>query len=389
MMEMNTLNADLRRDFLQRGFSRRNLGRLAAVLTAGATMPFYNEFSLARAQGREDREPMPPDAVRISGNENPLGPCKEACEAIAKVASQGGRYDPNGESLEFHRTAAAMEGLKRNYVAGFAGSADPLHRTIAAFTGPEKPLVTGDPGYEAPERTAEFIGAKVIRVPLLASGAHDVKSMVKASSSAGVFYICNPNNPTGTITPKEDIEWLLANKPAGSILLLDEAYIHFSKDATMGSYLVAQDKELIVLRTFSKAYGMAGIRAGMALARPDYLGKIAPLGSGRLPVTAAAAAITSMKLAGLIPERRKINAEIRESTLNFLEQKKFRYLPGSQTNFFMLDVKRPGKEFAAAMAKEKVYVGRTWSFYPTYSRITVGTKDEMEKFRAALMKVMG
>ena len=386
---MTTLNADLRGDFLERGFSRRNFGRLAAVLTAGASMPFYNEFSLARAQDREDRGPMPPDAVRISGNENPLGPCKEACEAITRVVSQGGRYDPNGENAEFHRTAAAMEGLKRNYVAGFAGSADPLHRTIAAFTSPDKPLVTANPGYEAPERTAEFIGAKIIRVPLQADGSHDVKAMAKASPAAGVLYICNPNNPTGTITSKEDVEWLLANKPEGSIVLLDEAYIHFSKDATMGSYLVAQDKELIVLRTFSKIYGMAGLRAGMALARPDYLAKIAPYGSGRIPLTAAAAAITSMKLANLIPERRKINTDIRESTVNFLEQKKFRYLAGSQTNFFMMDVKRPGKEFAAAMAKEKVYVGRTWPMYPTYSRITVGTRDDMEKFKTALMRVMG
>jgi histidinol-phosphate/aromatic aminotransferase/cobyric acid decarboxylase-like protein len=165
-------------------------------------------------------------------------------------------------------------------------------------------------------------------------------------------------------------------------------YIHFSTDATMGSYLVAQDKELVVLRTFSKAYGMAGIRAGMALARPDLLQKLAPLGSGRIPLTAAAASIASMKLSGLIPERRKINAEIRESTLNFLEQKRFTCLAGSQTNFFMLDVKRPGKDFAAVMAKEKVYVGRTWPAYPTYSRITVGTKQDMEAFKVALMKVM-
>ena len=383
---MTTLNADLQRDLLQRGFSRRNFGRLAAVLTAGASMPFYNEFSLARAQ--EEQAAMPPDAVRISSNENPLGPCKEACEAIAKVASQGGRYDPNGENATFHQTVAAMEGVKRSYVAGFAGSADPLHRTVAAFTSPEKPLVTANPGYEAPERAAEFFGVKVIRIPMQANGAHDVKAMVKAAPNAGVFYICNPNNPTGTVTPKEDVEWLLANKPKGSIVLLDEAYIHFSKDATMGSYLVAQDKELILLRTFSKVYGMAGIRAGLALARPDYLAKIAGWGSGRVPVTAAAAAITSMKLPKLVPERRRINTEVRESTLDFLEQRGFRYLPGSQTNFFLLDVKRPGKEFAAAMAKEKVYVGRTWPLYPTYSRITVGTEDEMDKFKVALLKVM-
>jgi histidinol-phosphate aminotransferase len=383
---MTTLNPDLQRDLLQRGFSRRNFGRLAAVLTTGVGLPFYNEFSLARAQ--EEQAALPPDAVRISSNENPLGPCKEACEAIAKVASQGGRYDPNGENATFHQTVAAMEGLKRNYVAGFAGSADPLHRTVAAFTSPEKPLVTANPGYEAPERTAEFFGVKVIRVPVQANGSHDVKAMAKAAPNAGVFYICNPNNPTGTVTPKEDVEWLLANKPKGSIVLLDEAYIHFSKDATMGSYLVAQDKELILLRTFSKIYGMAGIRAGLALARPDYLTKIAGYGSGRVPVTAAAAAITSMKLPKLIPERRKINTDVRESTLDFLEQKGFRYLPGSQTNFFLLDVKRPGKEFAAAMAKEKVYVGRTWPLYPTYSRITVGTEDEMDKFKVALLKVL-
>jgi histidinol-phosphate/aromatic aminotransferase/cobyric acid decarboxylase-like protein len=383
---MTILNADPQCASPQRGFSRRNFGKLAAVLTS---LPFYNEFSLAQAQDREERGPMPPDAVRISGNENPLGPCKEACEAVAKVVSQGGRYDPNGENAEFHRTAASMEGLKRAYVAGFAGSADPLHRTIAAFTAPDKPLVTGNPGYEAPERTAEFIGAKVIRVPLQADGCHDVKAMVKASPAAGVYYICNPNNPTGTITRKEDIEWLLANKTKGSIVLLDEAYIHFSKDATMGSYLVGQDKELIVLRTFSKAYGMAGIRAGMALGRPDFLGKIAAYGSGRIPVTAAAAAIASMKLPNLIAERRKINTDIRENTLNFLEQKRFTYLAGAQANFFMLNVRQPGKDFSAAMAKEKVFVGRTWPIYPTYSRITVGTKDDMEKFKAALMKVMG
>jgi histidinol-phosphate/aromatic aminotransferase/cobyric acid decarboxylase-like protein len=95
-----------------------------------------------------------------------------------------------------------------------------------------------------------------------------------------------------------------------------------------------------------------------------------------------------MKLPGLIPERRKINAEIRESALNFLEQKRFTYLTGSQTNFFMLDVGRPGNDFAAAMSKEKVYVGRTWPAYPTYSRITVGTKQDMESFKVALMKVM-
>jgi histidinol-phosphate/aromatic aminotransferase/cobyric acid decarboxylase-like protein len=150
---------------------------------------------------------------------------------------------------------------------------------------------------------------------------------------------------------------------------------------------VGADKDVIVLRTFSKAYGMAGLRAGMSLARPDLLEKMAPYASGRVPVTAAAAATASMKVKTLMAERRKINSRIREDTLNFLSQKKLSFIP-SESNFFMLDVQQPGKDFAMKMAKEKVFVGRTWPSMPTYSRITVGTMEDMTKFKAAISKVM-
>jgi histidinol-phosphate aminotransferase len=373
------------RELLTRGFSRRNFGKLASLLATGATIPFYNEFALA--QRAMPRGAMPPGAVRISGNENPLGPCKEACEAAANVISQAGRYDPNGEGMGLTKAIADTEGVKTDYVATFAGSADPLHRSIWAFVSPTKSLVMGDPGYEAPWRSAEFAGAKVKLVPLRKDNSHDVQAMVKKDPNAGVFYICNPNNPTGTMTSKADIEWLVANKPKGSILVLDEAYIHFSP-AWRGSELVAADKDVILLRTFSKAYGMAGMRAGFALGRPDLLAKMNPYGSGRTPVTAAIAATVSLRLKDLVAERARINREIREDTLSFLEQKRFSYVPGAEANFFMLDVKRPGADFAKAMAKENVFVGRTWPVWPTYSRITVGTKDDMEKFKAALLKVM-
>jgi histidinol-phosphate aminotransferase len=383
---LHAMTADEKRDILARGFSRRSFGRFASLLTAGASLPFYNEFALAQSAQKELREAMPPDAVRISGNENPLGPCPEAREAVYNVAGQAGRYDPNGEYAQMIKTAAAIEGVKPSYVVAYAGSADPLHRTICAFVSPTRSLVTADPGYEAPERAAEFLGAKVIRVPLRKDFSHDVKAMVKADPNAGVIYICNPNNPTGTLTSKADVEWVIANKPKGTILLLDEAYIHFSS-ATPGSELVAADKEIVVLRTFSKAYGMAGLRAGMSLARPDLLEKMAPYASGRVPVTAAAAATASMKVKTLMTDRRSINGRIREDTFNFLEQKNFKFVR-SESNFLLLDVKQPGKDFAAKMAKEKVFVGRTWPSMPTYSRITVGTEDDMTKFKSALMKVM-
>ncbi len=371
------------------GYSRRHFARITSLLTAGAALPFYNEAALAQeavARMRGGRGEMPADAVRISSNENPLGPCKEALEAINKVAPFGGRYQPHNEQGAFVKTVSEVEGLKPAYIAPYAGSSDPLHRAVCAFTSPTRSLVMGDPGYEAGSRSAEFVGAKVNRVPLRKDYSHDVKAMIKADPNAGVFYVCNPNNPTGTMTAREDVEYILANKPAGSILLLDEAYVHFSNAMPMQD-LVAADKDVIILRTFSKAYGMAGIRAGIALGRPDLLDKLRPYGAGMLPITGLAAATASMQVKTLVAERRKINADIRENVFNFLEQKKYTYVP-SVSNKFMLEVHKPGMEIVQALAKEKIYIGRVWPAWPTHVRVSIGTQDEMNKFKAALEKVM-
>ncbi len=369
-----------------RGYSRRNFGKISSLLSAGAALPFYNEFALAQFATGRMGVPMPPDAVRISSNENPLGPCKEALEAISKVAPGGGRYSPNNEQGIFMKTVSEVEGLKSDYIALYAGSSDPLHRTVCAFTSPTKSLVMGDPGYEAGARAAEVIGSKVIRVPLRKDYSHDVKAMIAADPKAGCFYICNPNNPTGTLTSMADIEYILANKPKDSILLLDEAYIHFS-DAPMGNALVAAGKDVIILRTFSKAYGMAGIRAGLALGKPELLEQMRPWGAGMLPITGIAAATASLKVKTLVAERRAINAKVREDVFNFLEQKKFTYVP-SVSNKFMLYCGKPGGEVAKAMAKEKIFIGRVWPAWPNHVRVSVGTMDEMAKFKTALAKVM-
>lgn len=372
--------------YLAKGFTRRQVGRVASVFTAGATLPFYNEFAMAQDAQRRVREAMPPDAVRIGSNENPLGPSQEGLEAIYKIAKYGGRYSPFGEQAEFVKTVAEIEGVKPDYVAPFAGSSDPLHRATAAFVSPEKSFIMGDPGYMAGAGTSQFIGAKVVKVPLRKDYSHDVEAMVKADSVPGVIYICNPNNPTGTLTSRKDIEYILANKPAGSILLLDEAYIHFST-AQSGSDLVAADKDVIVLRTFSKAYGMAGLRAGFALGRPDLLAKMRPYGSGMLPITGIACATASLKAKNLVAERREINKRIRENVFEWLEAKNFKYVP-SESNKFMLETGRPGGEVVAAMAKEKVFIGRVWPAWPTKVRVSIGTQDDMDKFKVAFLKVM-
>jgi histidinol-phosphate aminotransferase len=381
---LDTLSRAAESNLLERGFSRRQLGRIAAVLTAGATLPFYNEAALAQ---RALRAEIPSDAVRINSNENPLGPCPEAIDAITQIARFGGRYSPHGEDAQTVRTVAQSIDLKPDYIAFSAGSGDPLMRTALAFTSPSRPWVMGNPGYESGASAATFIGAKVIRVPLRKDNSHDVQAMVKADPNPGVIYLTNPNNPTGTLTSLEDIEWTAANMPKGTLLLVDEAYIHFSQNAKSAFGLVSADKDVMVLRTFSKVYGMAGIRAGYAAGRPDLLAKLRPWGQGNVPITSLAASMASLKSKTVVPERFKINRDIREDVFAYLDKKNLSYTK-SEANHFMVNVGRPGGEVVQALAKEKVLIGRLWPAWPNHVRVSIGTADDMAKFKAAFSKVM-
>lgn len=380
---MDFLTSEQKREFLRRGFSRRNFARLGAVLGAGAALPFYNEPAMAQLSmiGR-----IGPNAVKINANENPLGPCPAAAEAIHSVVQAGGRYLYE-DTFDFAKTLADQEGVKPNYVMPFPGSSDPLHRMVLAFTSPQKAFVVGDPGYEAGIRAAQFIGSPVEKVPLTKDFKHDVKAMA-AVKNAGLIYICNPNNPTGTTTPKSEIEWLVANKPAGSVILVDEAYIHFSQEP-MATDLIAADKDVVVLRTFSKLYGMAGLRAGAAIGRPDLIEKLRGYGAGALPVTGMVGANTSLKQPKLIQERRAWLKNTREDLFAWMDKKKYSFVP-STANMVMVDVKRPGQDVVKTLAKEhEVYIGRVWPAWPTHVRVSIGTPEEMAKFKAAFEKVMG
>jgi histidinol-phosphate aminotransferase len=199
--------------------------------------------------------------------------------------------------------------------------------------------------------------------------------------------VCSPNNPTGTLTSHSDIEYLAENKPKGSVVLVDEAYIHFS-DAPSTLDLVKAGKDVIVLRTFSKIYGMAGLRCGFAIARPELLERVREYGGLTfMPVTAVVAATASLNDPQLVPERKRINTSVRQETFQWLDRSGYSYI-ASESNCFLLDTKRPGREVIDAMAQQKVFIGRVWPVMPSCVRITVGTSEEMMQFRAALQKVM-
>lgn len=330
--------------------------------------------------------PPPPGAVVIDSNENPLGPCQSARDAMLPMLPLGGRYSDNLTD-DLLNAIAEKEGLSPDYIALTAGSTPPLSLSVLAFTSPQKSYVTADPGFELGMMVSDHSGARVVKVPLTKNHAHDVKAMLAAAPDAGIFYICNPNNPTGTLTPHGDIEYLVANKPKESVVLVDEAYFHFTEMPTALD-LVKAGKDVIVLRTFSKVYGMAGLRCGFIVARPDLLAKVMQRGGWNfMPVTAVVAAMASIKDPQLVPERRRINATVRQQAFQWLDRNGYSYIP-SESNCFMVDTKRPGQQVRDAVAKENVLIGRVWPCMPTYVRITVGTQEEMEKFQAAFQKVM-
>jgi histidinol-phosphate aminotransferase len=357
----------------------------AAALAAAA--PIVTEATMARAARASLLADVPPDAVLINANENPLGPSKAACEAIAEIAPMGGRYDRWDENDKFIKTFADLHGLKPENIAVYAGSSEPLHYTVLAFTSPAHGLVVADPSYESPTFAASVSGAPVHKVHLTGDYAHDVKAMVAADPAAGLIYICNPNNPTGTITPREDILWALENKPAGSILMVDEAYIHLSDEQSVVDQVVA-GKDLVVLRTFSKVYGMAGIRCGVAIARPDLLAKLQPYLQNSMPVTALVAAHASLKDPDLVPTRKKWIAGSRLETLGWLNDSGYKPVGLSHSNCFMIDTGRDGHGVIAALRERKVYIGRIWPVWPNAVRVSVGSPEDMAKFRMAFKDVM-
>jgi histidinol-phosphate aminotransferase len=367
------------------GFSRRNFLNLAMAASATvACSTIWTERLLALPH-RNHRYPQ--GAVAIDSNENPLGPSASAREAITEIIPSGGRYS-DWLTEELIDTYSATEGVPAEYLATYPGSSEPLHYSVLAFTSPAKSYVTADPGYEAGMHAANIAGARVVKVGLTPNHSHDVRAMLAQAPDAGLFYICTPNNPTGTLTSHSDIEYLVEHKPQGSVVMVDEAYIHFADGTTSAIDLVKAGKDVIVLRTFSKIYGMAGLRCGFSIARPDVQEKIGRYhGFNPMPITAVVAANASLKDTNLVPERKRVNTVTREQVFEWLRTNGYAFIP-SQSNCFMLNTQRDGQHVIEALRQQNVYIGRIWPVMPTYVRVTVGTPDEMGQFQTAFNRVM-
>jgi histidinol-phosphate aminotransferase len=374
-------------DLLSRGYNRRDLVRIASVFGAGALVASAGKPAWASG-GVPD--PAPSAKIRIGANECWTGPLAPGQLAAAKMIALSNRYSPHDERGDFIKAVMAVEGVPFDHVAPWPGSSDPLSRAVISFCSPTKGLVTADPTFELAGRTAEWLGAPVARVPLTPDFRHDVRAMFAANPEAGLYYICTPNNPTGTITPLEDIEWLVRNKPTGAKVLIDEAYTHFA-GVPVASSFATKYPDVIVMRTFSKIFGMAGMRMGYIMTNPEIIKTMmrydGGMQSGALPLPSLACATASLTESTLIAKRKAQMESARELTLDHLKRKGLTVVP-SRANMVMIDWKaKAAKDMQAAFRTQSVEIGRSWPIWPTVSRITIGSLADMQSFVLALDKV--
>jgi histidinol-phosphate aminotransferase len=326
--------------------------------------------------------------VRLSSNENPYGPSPKALKAITQAFDLACRY-PDEHADLLVDALAKNDGVESEQILLGAGSGEILKIAANAFTGPEATLVVADPTFEALAGHASRRGAEVVKVPLTSEFTHDLAKMA-ATPKAGLVYICNPNNPTASITPKSEVRDFIASAPRETMILVDEAYHHFvdSPDYESVIPLIREHPNLIVARTFSKIYGMAGMRCGYCIAQPDVIKRMQPHQLfDSVNISALVASIASVADAEQVANGRRLNSEARTFTLRELEKMGHSAIP-SQANFIMFDLKRPVVPVIAAMKERKVVVGRLFPALPNHMRVTIGKKSEMEAFVAAFRSVM-
>lgn len=367
--------------------TRRSFMRNLGVL--GAAGVYFGE-SLVAANTAHAGPVEKSSTVWLDSNENPAGPPAAAIDAMVKGASASWRYHFD-EFDDFARAIAKSEQVSPQHVMFGVGSSEVISSAICAFTAASKPMITASPTYDIIVALARSLGKAVVEVPLTAQWSYPVKELVAAVRKAGggMIYLCNPNNPTASITPNEDIRWLVDNLPPDTVLFVDEAYLEFADPGMTESAIkyVREDKNVVVARTFSKIFGMAGVRSGYGCARADLIGAMYPFMDNVIPFVAVRASMAALQeKAKLVPERRKANARVRGELCQWLDQRQIRYIP-THANFVMIDVKRDVRAFGAEMLRQGIAVGRPFPPLDHMLRVTIGSDENMQRFRDVFSKV--
>ena len=370
--------------------------RFAQLLGAGAACAVAKpSLSFARPAAAAKSPSTAHGVVRLSSNENPYGPSAHALKAMSDSFNIACRY-PDEHADVLVEKLTKLNSVGRDQILLGDGSAEILKVCAETFTGPagkdkkgSGPLVAADPTFEAILHHATINGAEVVKVPLTSSFGHDLGKML-AAAHGGLIYICNPNNPTATITPKNELRDFIDHAPADTMVLVDEAYYHYADSAEYESVipLVKDHPNLIVARTFSKIYGMAGLRCGYCVAQPqviDLLRSHEPWDS--VNIMALAAASISLDDADQVANGRRLNADAKKFVTAELEGMGYKQIP-SQANFFMVDVRQSVVPLIRKFKDQNVEIGRLFPSLPNHMRVTVGTKPEMEAFMSAFRQIV-
>ena len=359
--------------------SRRNFSKMIGVGAAYAALgPKARAFDAASS-----------NIVRLSSNENPYGPSQAALKAMTDGFSLAWRY-PDEHADMLAEELARGHGVPVEQVLLGDGSGEILKLSAAAFTGKDKKIVIANPTFEAIARHAGVASAEVVKIDLTSDYSHDLKKMLAASNGAGLIYICNPNNPTASITPKNEISEFLAKVSPATIVLVDEAYHHYveSKDYESVIPLVKQYPNLIVARTFSKIYGMAGLRCGYCVTQRANISQLRTHQIfDSVNIMALVAALASLKDAEQVTRGQKLNSEVKKTTYAELDALGYRYIP-SHANFMMIDMRREVRPIISAFRERGVEVGRLFPPLPNFMRVTIGTAPEMKAFLTTFREVM-
>ncbi len=324
-----------------------------------------------------------PGVIRIDSNENPNGPGERVYAVIRSHLSESNRYPVRSED-DLAAAIARVHAIQPDNVILGSGSGELLRAAVSAFTTPARALVSPEPTFEAPANWAKFIGFPVV-APLVDATLHlDLDAMAVGGRGAGLVYLCNPNNPTATVHSKADVAAYVdrvGKLSPETTILIDEAYHEYVDEPSYGTAisLALANPRVVVTRTFSKVFGMAGLRVGYAVGQPATLAKMAAwlLGSNVSQLTLVAAAATVGDTQHIALEQRR-NRATRAYTRRFFESAGYQ-VAQSEANFMMVDVRRDAKQFKLDAIKHKVAVGRQFPSLPTWVRVSVGTMTEMQK----------
>ncbi len=367
-----------------------------ATLGAGGVGAAFGRADVYAARGREaltglapwERDAAhaalaAPGAIRLSSNENPLGPGEKALEAIRGAFSDANRY-PYAPEKAVQAAIAQAHRVPENHVVVGCGSGEILRVAVTAYTRPGRALVVGSPTFEDPGRYAALLRADVIDVPVDGDLRLDLDRIAAGSGGAGLIFLCNPNNPTGTVHGAPAIADFIARVNRASpntTILIDEAYHEYVDDPSYRTAVpsATENPRVIVSRTFSKVFGLAGLRIGYAIGRPETLEPLRALKLGNgVSVLAAAAATAGLADTEHVAAERVRNREVRQFTTDAFTKLGYTVTP-SQTNFVMIDVGRKVQPIIEACQKEGLLIGRAFPPLTTRARVSIGTLDEMRR----------